>query len=83
MVDYVKNGDTYLELSNESKLEIYALYKQAKHGNLKGNKPHVLDIVKRDKFLAWDRLRGMSREEAMKQYIKMVGLIRTSTVSGL
>ena len=57
---------------NKLKLELYASYKQATEGDVKGDKPGFTDFVNRSKYEAWSKLNGTSSEEAMKTYIKLV-----------
>ena len=54
--------------SNEMKLKIYALYRQAKDGDAQGKRPGMMDVVGRLKYDAWAELKGLSREEAMRRY---------------
>jgi pimeloyl-ACP methyl ester carboxylesterase/acyl-CoA-binding protein len=61
--------------SNEMKLKMYALYRQAKDGDVQGKRPGMMDVVGRFKYDAWATLKGMSREEAMRQYVAEVGSI--------
>ena len=57
---------------SETKLRLYASYKQATEGDVKGEKPGFTDFVNRAKYEAWAKLKGTSSEEAMKAYIKLV-----------
>ena len=57
---------------NDMKLRLYANYKQATEGDVKGDKPGFTDFVNRAKYEAWAKLKGTSSEEAMKAYIKLV-----------
>lgn len=57
---------------NDIKLKLYALYKQAKDGDVHGEKPGFFDFVGTAKYEAWSQLKGLSREEAMQQYIAAV-----------
>ncbi|NOZ95381.1 MAG: acyl-CoA-binding protein [Acidobacteria bacterium] len=58
--------------SNETLLELYALYKQATAGDVPGKRPGMFDPVGRAKFDAWSGKAGMSREEAMESYVELV-----------
>jgi acyl-CoA-binding protein len=58
--------------SNEYKLKMYALYRQASDGDVSGKRPGMLDPVGRFKHDAWAAVRGMAREEAMRRYIAEV-----------
>ena len=53
------------------KLRLYAHYKQATEGDVKGEKPGFTDFVNRAKYEAWAKLKGASPDEAMKAYIKL------------
>ena len=57
---------------NETKLKLYAHYKQATEGDVKGDKPGFTDFVNRAKYEAWAKLKGMPAEDAMKAYVKLV-----------
>ncbi|MFW5825391.1 MAG: acyl-CoA-binding protein [Marinobacter sp.] len=76
-VDYIQNGRGQASPSNEQKLEFYALYKQATEGDVTGKRPGVMDFVGRAKFDAWEKLKGMSREEAMQRYIDRLDEFRS------
>jgi len=58
--------------SNELKLRLYAHYKQATEGDVKGDKPGFTDFVGRAKYDAWAKLTGTPTEKAMEGYIKLV-----------
>jgi len=57
---------------NDLKLRLYANFKQATEGDVKGDKPGFTDFVNRAKYEAWAKLKGTAPEEAMKAYIKLV-----------
>mmetsp|Transcript_10311 Transcript_10311/g.19784 ORF Transcript_10311/g.19784 Transcript_10311/m.19784 type:complete len:88 (+) Transcript_10311:237-500(+) len=61
-------------VSNETKKQIYGLFKQATEGPLGDDRPRpgFLDIKGRAKYDAWKALGTMSKEEAMKQYIALI-----------
>ncbi|MBN7768428.1 acyl-CoA-binding protein [Marinobacter daepoensis] len=68
-VSYIQTAEGDFKPSNELKLEFYALYKQATEGDVNGKRPGMMDFVGRAKFDAWDKLKGLSSDEAMQQYI--------------
>lgn len=68
-VNYIQTAEGNFKPSNELKLEFYALYKQATEGDISGKRPGMMDFVGRAKFDAWEKLRGMSRDDAMQQYV--------------
>ena len=45
-------------------LELYALYKQGSDGDVSGPKPGFFDFVGSAKYEAWEKLRGLSPDEA-------------------
>lgn len=57
---------------NTTKLELYALYKQATEGDASGKRPGFTDFVGRAKFDAWAELAGTSAEEAKGRYVARV-----------
>ncbi|UPG91857.1 acyl-CoA-binding protein [Luteibacter aegosomaticola] len=57
---------------NDTLLRLYALYKQGAEGDVHGRKPGFFDFVGTAKYEAWARLTGTTREQAMRDYIKLV-----------
>lgn len=53
-------------------LQLYALYKQGASGDVEGPKPGFFDFVGTAKYEAWEKLKGMSSEDARKQYVDLV-----------
>ncbi len=71
--DAVHRSRSLPKPSNEDLLRLYALYKQATEGNVQGEKPgNPFDIVGNAKYAAWENLQGLSKEDAMRQYIDLV-----------
>ena len=58
---------------NVTLLKLYALYKQGNLGDNDQPRPGFSDIVARAKWDAWHGLKGLPREQAMSQYIALVG----------
>src|SRR3954470_16441260 len=58
--------------SNDQLLELYALYKQATEGDVKGSRPGMLDMKGRAKYDAWAKRQGLKSEEAKKKYVAAV-----------
>lgn len=71
-VNYVQNAEGDFKPSNELKLEMYALFKQATTGDVSGKKPGMMDLVGKAKYGAWEKLKGTSSEEAMQIYIDKI-----------
>lgn len=57
---------------NVTLLKLYSYYKQATDGDVKGDRPGGFDFVGGAKFDAWSKLTGMTRDEAMINYVKQV-----------
>ncbi|RME27484.1 MAG: acyl-CoA-binding protein [Deltaproteobacteria bacterium] len=53
-------------------LELYGLYKQATEGDVSGKRPGMFDLRGRAKYDAWAARKGMSREQAMDEYVRVV-----------
>ncbi len=53
-------------------LKLYGLGKQARDGDVTGDRPGMLDIKGRAKYDAWASRRGMAREDAMVEYVQLV-----------
>jgi acyl-CoA-binding protein len=57
---------------NEDMLALYSLFKQGNEGDVSGARPGMLDMIGRAKYDAWAKLKGQSKDEAMKGYIDKV-----------
>lgn len=57
---------------NEAKLQLYALYKQGSEGDVQGRRPGFTDMIGRAKYDAWAKVKGQSKDEAMKKYVALV-----------
>jgi len=60
---------------DEEKLTLYGLYKQANCGNNHTAKPHFLELKNVAKWEAWDKNRGLCKDDAMKKYIAYVKML--------
>ncbi len=67
-----KAKQTRKKPDNATLLKLYSYYKQASEGDVQGARPGGFDFVGGAKYDAWAKLKGMSREEAMQQYVKQV-----------
>ena len=56
---------------NDAKLKLYALYKQGTEGEASGRRPGFTDMIGRAKFDAWSKVKGLSKDDAMKEYIAL------------
>lgn len=58
---------------NETLLKLYSLFKQGTEGdNSEGGPANMFDFVAKFKYEAWAKLKGLSKEDAMQQYIDLV-----------
>ena len=57
---------------NATLLKLYSYYKQATDGDVKGDRPGGFDFVGGAKHDAWSKLKGMTTDEAMTNYVKQV-----------
>eukprot|EP00668_Euglena_longa_P014241 GGOE01018219.1.p1 GENE.GGOE01018219.1~~GGOE01018219.1.p1 ORF type:complete len:116 (-),score=19.72 GGOE01018219.1:134-445(-) len=68
---YIRNAPPR-DSSNEERLKVYALFKQATVGDVQGSQPWKVEFEKRAKWDAWNELKGMSSEEAKTKYIEIL-----------
>ena len=57
--------------SDEELLELYGFYKQATVGDCNVAQPWFYDIKAKAKWNVWNKVKGMSKEEAEKKYIEI------------
>jgi len=62
--------------SNDHLLELYALYKQATDGDVKGSRPGFLDLAGRAKYDAWSAKKGTGADKAMQAYVDLVARLK-------
>jgi len=82
MTDHLKNDfekaarDIQLfhgvDLTNEEKLKLYSLFKQATVGDVQGTQPWSVYVESRAKWDAWSKLKGKSKDASMMEYIAQV-----------
>jgi len=58
--------------SNDTLLELYALYKQSTAGDVSGSRPGMMDFKGRAKYDAWAARKGTSKDAAMTAYVALV-----------
>ena len=62
---------------NDTLLKLYSLYKQATEGDNIGDGPsNPFDIVGRAKHQAWEKLKGLSADDAMTEYVAIVDALK-------
>ncbi|CRL04770.1 CLUMA_CG017830, isoform A [Clunio marinus] len=64
--------------SNDDLLVLYSLFKQATVGDNSTEKPGMLDFKGKAKWQAWFDRKGMSADDAMKQYVEKVNSLIAS-----
>jgi len=61
---------------NDVKLALYSLYKQATSGDVAGKRPGFTNPVGRAKYDAWEKVKGVSSDDAKQRYVDTVaGLV--------
>lgn len=55
---------------NDTLLSLYGWYKQAKFGDCNISQPSIFDPKGRAKWNAWNDVKGLDKEKAMKYYIR-------------
>lgn len=58
--------------TNEELLDLYALFKQGTDGDVTGERPGGFDFKAIAKYDAWAARKGVSKDQAMQDYIKLV-----------
>ena len=60
------------ELSDEKKLKLYGLYKQATIGDINIEEPGLLNFKAKAKWKAWNEVKGKNKEDAKREYVELV-----------
>mmetsp|Transcript_1844 Transcript_1844/g.3044 ORF Transcript_1844/g.3044 Transcript_1844/m.3044 type:complete len:101 (+) Transcript_1844:33-335(+) len=68
----IANGPKQDGVTNEEKLKVYGLYKQATQGDNTTSQPWAVQLEARAKWDAWNANKGKSKEEAMQEYIDLL-----------
>ncbi|XP_064800347.1 acyl-CoA-binding protein-like [Oncorhynchus masou masou] len=75
-VDFDKAAEEVKQLkakpADVEMLRVYALFKQAKVGDVNTTCPGVLDFTGKAKWDAWEKEKGKSKEDGRKEYIALV-----------
>jgi diazepam-binding inhibitor (GABA receptor modulator, acyl-CoA-binding protein) len=58
--------------SNDELLKLYALFKQATHGDVTGSRPSLINVKARAKWDAWKLINGTEKNQAMENYTNIV-----------
>jgi acyl-CoA-binding protein len=71
-----KSKELTIRPSNSELLDLYALYKQATDGDVIGDRPGGFDFKAIAKFDAWASKKGISKEQAMNEYVALMGTLQ-------
>jgi diazepam-binding inhibitor (GABA receptor modulating acyl-CoA-binding protein) len=69
---YIKYAPKSVNVSDLQRLEFYKYYKQATEGDNNEPAPSMLQFRDNAKWRAWNSLKGSSRQDAMKNYVKLL-----------
>ncbi|KAL8448568.1 hypothetical protein Emag_003883 [Eimeria magna] len=69
-VEYVRKPVGGMHPDRAQKLRFYGLYKQATEGDNASSEPSFYQLEAKQKWKAWDELKGMSKETAQEEYVK-------------
>lgn len=62
---------------NQTLLQLYSLYKQSTEGDINTKAPsNPFDFVAKAKYNAWEGLKGMKPDNAMKEYIELISRLK-------
>ena len=64
--------------SNEELLDLYALFKQSTEGDVTVDRPAGFDFKAIAKHDAWASKKGISKDQAMQDYISLVSKLQDS-----
>jgi acyl-CoA-binding protein len=73
-----KSKDLIRRPSNEELLDLYALFKQATDGDVSGDRPGGFDFKAIAKFDAWAAKKGLTKEQAMTEYVALMSKLQNS-----
>lgn len=62
--------------SNQELLDLYGLFKQSTEGDVTGEKPGGFDFKAILKYDSWASKKGMSKEQAMQDYVNLVNTLQ-------
>jgi diazepam-binding inhibitor (GABA receptor modulator, acyl-CoA-binding protein) len=73
-----KSKDITKRPTNEELLDLYALFKQGTDGDVTGERPGGFDFKAIAKFDAWSGKKGLSKEQAMTDYVSLMKKMQES-----
>lgn len=69
---YISKVKKLETVSDQDKSYLYGNYKQALFGNNTNEKPSILNRIEMEKWKSWNSFKDISKEDAIKNYIKRV-----------
>lgn len=63
---------------NNTLLDLYALFKQATVGNVKGSRPGFFDFKGQAKYDAWAKRKGQEPDTCKQAYVDLVNKLKNS-----
>ena len=63
-------------LTDDQKLFVYGLFKQAREGDAPAEGPAAALVVQRAKWDAWNARRGLARDAAAHEYARVASIFR-------
>ena len=63
---------TLKSMTDENKLYLYKYYKQSTIGDINTERPGFFDFIGKTKWDAWNKMKGLSKKDAMQKYIQKV-----------
>lgn len=76
--DAILRSKKFPTQSTDVQLELYGLYKQALFGDVTGDRPGRMKVRARAKYDAWTSRKGMPKETAMREYVKLINKLENS-----
>jgi diazepam-binding inhibitor (GABA receptor modulating acyl-CoA-binding protein) len=73
IVNIVNNNKKNKELgiTTNNMVDFYKFYKQSKNGDCNIPEPSFIYLEEKTKWSAWNSIKGMSKEDAMKKYCEV------------
>tara|TARA_B110000046_G_scaffold64868_1_gene72295 strand:+ start:137 stop:490 length:354 start_codon:yes stop_codon:yes gene_type:complete len=65
------------KLNDNDMLALYSYYKQATEGDNQNDKPGLFRFVELQKWKSWDKIKGLTREEARTAYVALAQHIQS------
>ena len=67
-----------VDQSNQTKLELYSLFKQSTIGDCNTSRPSMMDVAGKAKWDAWNAQKGTYRDNAKTAYVVLVNKLNSA-----